>query len=365
MNPISPTGQEQTVQLQLPSSNSLLSLAFKGRITRKQFILGLLLSCILVFICLGAIAFSAIFLRTNFSPIVLTIIYIILILVLNVWYFSLFVRRFHDLGHSGLWTLLTFIPGVVVFIILFLIFKKGQDINTPQINLTQTIVTKYESLIIWVIILLSSLIFSIGIYQSSLQQKNQQKTLSPVIPPEGKANVNPLPNSTEASAASNVSTETANWKTYVNNKLKISFKYPQDYVVSEDSNLISFRGHNQTFSNDDSKPYLVISTENLYDPTALSSCDEIVQKKIPPKFPCIGNSFLQKEKISGTKLGEVDAISFYISENLDLDLTKKEDYHIIQTTKGEILQFKMLNSGYSLDKDFNNILSTFKFIQSQ
>jgi hypothetical protein len=55
------------------------------------------------------------------------LVFVIVYLVLVVYGWSLYIRRWHDLGHSGWMSLLQLIPVVNFFVLLYLIFAKGDE----------------------------------------------------------------------------------------------------------------------------------------------------------------------------------------------------------------------------------------------
>lgn len=104
---------------------SLLNL-FKGRINRSTFYVGLLLYILIYCFYL----LSDIYFKNNsssfYNNIEILLIFIILI-PLIVFGVSLYVRRLHDLGHSGFWTLLLIVPIVDFIFQFYTLFRKGQE----------------------------------------------------------------------------------------------------------------------------------------------------------------------------------------------------------------------------------------------
>lgn len=85
-----------------------------GRIRRREYAIGLLWG--FVGVILGAIG--------NFIS---EFIGYIVFFILAIYHLILHIERLHDLGQSGLWSLLMFIPILNLILILILIFAKGQE----------------------------------------------------------------------------------------------------------------------------------------------------------------------------------------------------------------------------------------------
>ena len=103
-----------------------ISNLFKGRINRRNFVIGLISSETLIFIViLGFGSFLESIFNNNVPTLVgyLFVIFFISILLFNV---SLFVRRWHDLGNTGLYIIFNFIPIISIFTVFYVIFKSGQ-----------------------------------------------------------------------------------------------------------------------------------------------------------------------------------------------------------------------------------------------
>ena len=94
---------------------------FKGRSSRKEYIIKLLLT-VIVFLIWGYTVDSVSSIGIFYSVYLCSLLFFMIIMFLQ--YFSLAVRRFHDINISGWHVLLTFAPfGQLV--ILWLMFKKG------------------------------------------------------------------------------------------------------------------------------------------------------------------------------------------------------------------------------------------------
>jgi len=104
--------------------------SFQGRISRKQFFLGILFMMVqsLVLLFLLSMTFD---LETN-TPSTAGIILFIAVLILNLWQsFALYVKRFHDRNKSAWWMLIGLVPVVGSLWILiecgFLAGDKGDN----------------------------------------------------------------------------------------------------------------------------------------------------------------------------------------------------------------------------------------------
>lgn len=108
---------------------------YKGRLSRKSWLLGLLLGWIMFLLAIGALGiveaiFLPIFENYSISDFIqglslIAIVYFYIIFVIFI--FSLHVRRWHDVGRSGWFSVLLFIPLVNLLILLYLCLGKGQD----------------------------------------------------------------------------------------------------------------------------------------------------------------------------------------------------------------------------------------------
>lgn len=95
---------------------------FKGRINRRNLILGLVSSISVLFVSIILLSF---FPKSNIDSLVgLTMIVVFTtVLIFNL---SLQVRRCHDTGNSGFILLLDLL-GIGIFILLYLFLKRGQE----------------------------------------------------------------------------------------------------------------------------------------------------------------------------------------------------------------------------------------------
>lgn len=101
---------------------------FKGRVNRRNFLIGQLISLffsflLVAFLILASIANSDIVLK------VAILLFVLPDIALLIFSMSLLIRRLHDLGKSAWYLVLLFIPIVVWFFLLWLLLKKGQGNN--------------------------------------------------------------------------------------------------------------------------------------------------------------------------------------------------------------------------------------------
>lgn len=88
---------------------------FIGRINRRNFLAGL--------ICSAIFSFSLLIIGTWLNQ--YGLFYYITIIFLIIAVFSLYCRRFHDLGHSGWYSLIGYIPYVGIILLLYLFLGEG------------------------------------------------------------------------------------------------------------------------------------------------------------------------------------------------------------------------------------------------
>lgn len=96
---------------------------YRGRINRRNFLLGWVLNAVLS----AALLLIPIFLFRGLSDLNFNILFGIMYLMFNVIMFSLIVRRSHDLGYSALFLLLLLIPFIDFIYFLMLFVRNGQD----------------------------------------------------------------------------------------------------------------------------------------------------------------------------------------------------------------------------------------------
>lgn len=108
-------------------------LLMRGRINRIRFLVVSLLPVALVFtLCAVAVASTALHVRAGIlSPGLLDIAVLSLAGLFLSWVMlAACVTRLHDMGQTGLWVLIAFIPGVALLLWLFLLFAAGEpDLN--------------------------------------------------------------------------------------------------------------------------------------------------------------------------------------------------------------------------------------------
>lgn len=97
--------------------NNFLQKLYSGRIGRKYYFLGLLVLGLFFGGVSAMFAFN--------GPNRMNIFTFALNIIGAVFLFALHARRWHDLGQSGWWALVLFIPMVNFFVELYLIFAKG------------------------------------------------------------------------------------------------------------------------------------------------------------------------------------------------------------------------------------------------
>ena len=103
---------------------------FKGRLPRGSYFLFLISLGFLQEA--GRIFYGYDHRKSNSSPDIFTeILYILFFIVLIILILSVNTRRWHDLGKSGYFSLLSLIPYLNLFIFAYLTFKKGRPTKNP------------------------------------------------------------------------------------------------------------------------------------------------------------------------------------------------------------------------------------------
>ena len=98
-----------------------LIFSFNGRIGRAEYLLGLVIALVGLFLGLGAIGAA---LRSTG----LDALGMIIVLVLFFWAkFAIAAKRLHDLGKSGFWCLALFVPVVGFIVVLMFLFVPGEE----------------------------------------------------------------------------------------------------------------------------------------------------------------------------------------------------------------------------------------------
>lgn len=142
------------------------------------------------------------------------------------------------------------------------------------------------------------------------------------------------------------SAETANWNTYVNEKMGIEFRYPDQYKLEKESGTdVSF---SFLFSpgNQVSPSSLTISTSNITDVKKTKKCSEASSED---KTECISGEITQ------IKLGGKDALSFSYAPMGGFAPI------IIQTTNSPKIEMQYVVYGGGSETKLDQILATFKF----
>jgi formylglycine-generating enzyme required for sulfatase activity/uncharacterized membrane protein YhaH (DUF805 family) len=137
------------IEIQSPKNYSIsikeILFSFSGRIGQKTYWISILvLSIVLMIIDNLSVPFMAIYFdgktySSSFTPIVAWIgilIWLLFVSVLVFSYFAVSVKRWHDINKSWLWLLFSFIPGVLVWMMLPLLFARWPSFitNIPVIG---------------------------------------------------------------------------------------------------------------------------------------------------------------------------------------------------------------------------------------
>lgn len=110
-----------------------LSGIYNGRLNRRNWLLGYLVSLVVLVVVSLAFGIVEVVIEElfldggGFFSIIISIVWIYLYAVYVAYIFSLHVRRFHDRGVSGWASLLFFVPLVNLVTLFYLIFAKSQD----------------------------------------------------------------------------------------------------------------------------------------------------------------------------------------------------------------------------------------------
>ncbi len=187
--------------------------------------------------------------------------------------------------------------------------------------------------------------------------------------------ISPTP-SPDASPAPTGAGETANWKTYTNTKAGYSIKYPDDYTLTVDNDLIydgvpavSIAPTTPTFP--PSNYSISIATEknsknlSLSQPDKLFGIGPLIQyEKLPSNW-----------NIKQTHLGDLPAVRVdhccggqygieseikTIKGNLIYEIVVTPDYDPANTKQNDEFYKNLRN--LNKKKDYENIISTFKFL---
>jgi len=104
---------------------------YKGRLNRKDFALGFLIALVTLSIevSLSTIGTRLISLSSGIAVFFGIAIWVALIAYFVFFLYSLNVRRLHDIGYNGWWSLLLLVPIVGAFLFIYICVKKGIPIT--------------------------------------------------------------------------------------------------------------------------------------------------------------------------------------------------------------------------------------------
>lgn len=105
---------------------------FSGRIGRSEFTLGWIVFGILIPL-LG-------YLLNNVHELLGKFIVFVLLCVMVVFYVSIIVKRLHDAGKSGWWSLIHFIPLANVALLVYLVFARGDTKKNKYGNVPSSLI---------------------------------------------------------------------------------------------------------------------------------------------------------------------------------------------------------------------------------
>ena len=149
--------------------------------------------------------------------------------------------------------------------------------------------------------------------------------------------------------------DTANWKTYTNEKFRYSIQYPQNLKLIVNNNRPSI-----TNNNNDTKHYFNISIEASDNTKNQTAQDFVSSSKILTASGEYKNPFITPKPYTKGSLNGVIS-----------DVTNGDDFYleVIQANDGKIYEFKLLSGPDTGTKPttedrttFDQILSTFKFL---
>ncbi|OGY27544.1 MAG: hypothetical protein A2Z42_03035 [Candidatus Woykebacteria bacterium RBG_19FT_COMBO_43_10] len=178
-----------------------------------------------------------------------------------------------------------------------------------------------------------------------------------------------LPTQTSTSATSAEKDETANWKTYKNEKIGITFNYPNNWTLvktwqSDQAGLTvtSYFSYLNLAPQDYNGVLILINITLFENPKDLSA--EEYEKKLEKETNIDWDLYNPSDKQLSTELGE-DA--FY-RENGFCEPSPCDIYTLIYHNKGKIVRLSSFKKSPSEGKipnqkrTFDQILSTFKFL---
>lgn len=97
--------------------------AYSGRVNRMRFFTYLsLVNLVGMFVSLVVMGILSVI-----SPALGVAAYFLIVLALMVYSFSPYIRRLHDFGMSGWWTLMMFVPLANIVFILMMLFRRGDS----------------------------------------------------------------------------------------------------------------------------------------------------------------------------------------------------------------------------------------------
>jgi uncharacterized membrane protein YhaH (DUF805 family) len=110
-----------------PTKKEIIKNLFKGRIKRLEYFLGVVLFPIIIFY-IYIYSINYLFLLAAPNSVVVHLIFLLVPIVLLLLFdIALSIRRLHDIGWNGIFTLLIFIPGVGQLFFLILLFVSGDE----------------------------------------------------------------------------------------------------------------------------------------------------------------------------------------------------------------------------------------------
>ncbi len=99
-----------------------------GRLSRKEFVIGVLLVCFLAALS-TMVAFGLLYMFVDniFVAFILMVAFIIDMTLLLYIKFSMFVRRLQDFNQDWKWALFYFVSPVNIILFIYLVFKRGDE----------------------------------------------------------------------------------------------------------------------------------------------------------------------------------------------------------------------------------------------